>query len=158
MLGKIFGAALLMTASFPSEAQVPPPPSLPDQDTLGEQLVRSIETKNTAAYATLLSDNVSVFEDGKQVARNKVEWLNNFGQKLSAKGVVFKMSPGFASSGRLLFIEYFNSAGSWGSAVPAHCCWSYDAVAYDIAGGKVTSIQRLRGGDIKLDDRGLPAK
>jgi hypothetical protein len=158
MLGRIVGAALMMTASLPSEAQVPPPPSLPGQDTLGEQLVRSIETKNTAVYATLLLDNVSVFEDGKQVARNKVEWLNTFGKKLSAKGVVFKMSPGFSSSGRLLFLEYSNSAGSWGSAVPAHCCWSYDAVAYDVAGGKVTSIRRLRGGDTKLDDRGLPAK
>ena len=158
MRGRLIGAALIMIASLPVEAQVPPPPSLPGQDRLSEQLVRSIETKDAAAYATLLSDNVLVFDDGKEVARSKREWLNTFGKKLLAQGVTFKISPGYSSAGRLLFIEYFNSSGSWGNEVPVHCCWSYDAVAYDVAGGKVTSIRRLRGGDTKLDERGLPVK
>ncbi|WP_260597530.1 hypothetical protein [Sphingomonas endolithica] len=158
MLGKIVGATLIITASLPSNAQVPPAPSLPGQDRLSEELVRSIETKNLAAYGALLSDAVHVSEDGKEVARSKTDWMNTFGKKLSADGVVFKMAPGFSSTGRLLFIEYFNSAGSWGGDVPAHCCWSYDAVAYDLAGGKVIAIRRLRGGNTKLDERGSPAK
>ncbi|MEG3087723.1 hypothetical protein [Sphingomonas sp. PB4P5] len=158
MLGKIVGATLIITASLPSNAQVPPPPSLPGQDRLSEELVRSIETKNIAAYGALLSDAVHVSEDGKEVARSKTDWMETFGKKLSADGVVFKMTPGFSSSGRLLFIEYFNSAGSWGGNLPAHCCWSYDAVAYDLAGGKVIAIRRLRGGNTKLDERGSPAR
>ena len=157
MRSTIIGLAM-MIAALPAEAQVPPPPSLPGQDTLSETLVRSIETKSVATYATLLSDNVRVFDDGKEVARSKEEWLNTFGKKLAAEGVAFKMAPGFSSTGRLLFIEYFNSVGSWLGGIPAHCCWSYDAVAYDIAGGKVTTIRRLRGGDTKLDGRGLPVK
>jgi hypothetical protein len=158
MLGRIVGATLIMTATLPSSAQVPPPPSLPGQDRVSGELVRSIETKNSAAYAALLSDAVHVFEDGKEVARSKTDWMNTFGKKLSADGVVFKMSPGFSSTGRLLFIEYFNSAGSWGGDVPAHCCWSYDAVAYDVADGKVTAIRRLSGGATKLDEHGSPVK
>ena len=158
MLGKVIGTALMMTASLSAQAQVLPPPSLPGQDTLSEQLVRSIEMKDAAAYATLLSDKLLVFDDGKEIARSKEEWLKTFGKKLSANGVAFKVHPGFSSTGRLLFIEYFNSAGSWGTEIPAHCCWSYDAVAYDVGGGKITVIRRLRGGDTKLDERGLPAK
>ena len=158
MLGRIIGATLMLTASIPGNAQVLAPPSLPGQDRLSEDLVRSIETKNPAAYAALLSDAVHVFEDGKEVARSKAEWMSTFGRKLSADGVFFKISPGFSSTGRLLFIEYFNSAASWGGDVPAHCCWSYDAVAYDIAGGKVVAIRRLRGGETKLDERGSPVK
>jgi hypothetical protein len=158
MLGKIVGVTLIMAASLPSSAQVLPAPSLPGQGRLSEELVRSIETKDTAAYAALLSDAVHVFQEGKEVAHSKTDWINTFGKNLSADGVVFKMSPGFSSTGRLLFIEYFNSAGSWGGNVPAHCCWSYDAVAYDRAGGKVTAIRRLRGGETKLDERGSPAK
>jgi hypothetical protein len=95
MLGRIVGATLIMTATLPSSAQVPPPPSLPGQDRVSGELVRSIETKNSAAYAALLSDAVHVFEDGKEVARSKTDWMNTFGKKLSADGVVFKMSPGF---------------------------------------------------------------
>jgi hypothetical protein len=158
MLGRMIGATLLMTASLPSHAQVLAPPPLPGQDRMGEELVRSIETKNPAAYAALLSDAVRVFEDGKEIARSKAEWMNTFGEKLSAEGVSFKMSQGFSSTGRLLFVEYFNSSGSWGGDIPAHCCWSYDAVAYDLAGGKVTVIRRLRGGETRLDARGARAK
>jgi hypothetical protein len=158
MIGRLISTALMMMAPQSADAQVPPPPPLPGQEILSEQLVRSIEAKDTATYAMLLSDSVRVFADGKEVARNKEEWLNTFGKKLSAKGVSFKVSPGFSSTGRLLFIEYFNSAASWGNEVPAHCCWSYDAVAYDVAGGKVVTIRRLRGGDTKLDEHGLPAK
>jgi hypothetical protein len=150
------GAALVVMIPLPAKAQVLAPPSLPGQDRLGEQLVRAIETKNMAAYATLLSDDVLVFEDGKEVARGKADWLNMFRGKLSTEGVSFKILSGFSSTGRLLFIEYFNSAGSWGGDVPAHCCWSYDAVAYDVAGGKVTAIRRLRGGNMRLDERGKP--
>ena len=68
MLGKIVGVTLIMAASLPSSAQVLPAPSLLGQGGLSEELVRSIETKDTAAYAALLSDAVHVFEDGKEVA------------------------------------------------------------------------------------------
>lgn len=158
MMNKALLAALIMSLPFPGAAQVLAPPSLPGQDELGGNLVHAIETKDTTAYARLLSDNVQVFEDGKRVARNKAEWLEKFGQKLSADGVVFEVSPGFSSNGRLLFIEYFNSAGSWGEGVPAHCCWSYDAVAYDVAAGKVTTIRRLRGGGVRLNEQGRPTR
>jgi hypothetical protein len=158
MLFRTSSAALMMAVSAVSHAQVPPPPPLPGQDQLGEELVRSIEAKDTAAYAALLSDDVRVFEDGNEVARSKADWMASFGKKLSAEGVSFEVSPGFSSTGRLLFIEYFNSAASWGGDLPAHCCWSYDAVAYDVAEGKINAIRRLRGGDTKLDERGSAAR
>lgn len=82
----------------------------------------------------------------------------NLQQKLAADGVSFEVRPGFSSTGRLLFIEYFNSVASWGGAVPEDCCWSHDAVAYDVASGKVTVIRRLRGGDKALDERGSPIR
>jgi len=158
MFVRLFAAVFLAVTPLPGRAQVPSPPSLPGQDALGEQLVRAIEAKDTVGYAALLSDDVHVFEDGREVARNKADWLKSYGAKLSTEGVSFKLSPGFSSTGRLLFIEYFNSAGSWGRATPAHCCWSYDAVAYDIANGKVTVIRRLRGGDKRLDALGAPTR
>lgn len=157
MLGRFVVVTLISMSALPASGQVPPPPSLPGQDALSEALVRSIETKNVAAYAALLSENVRVFEDGKQVAEAKDDWLSVFGKKLSAEGVTFKVSPGYSSTGRLLFIAYFNSTGSWGTDVPVHCCWSYDAVAYDVSGGKVTTIRRLRGGDTRLNERGARA-
>lgn len=157
MSSKTMGLILMMMP-LPAQAQIPPPPPLPGQNVLGENLVRSIEAKDLDSYAKLLSDKLVVYDDGKVVARSKEEWLKAFGEKLTAEGVTFEVSPGFSSTGRLLFIEYFNSAGSWGGSLPAHCCWSYDAVAYDVAEGKVTVIRRLRGGDTKLDERGLPAR
>ena len=62
MLGRLIGAAFMTIAPLTVGAQVPPQPSSPDQATLSEQLVRSIQTKDTAAYAALLSDNVLVFK------------------------------------------------------------------------------------------------
>jgi len=157
MSSKTMGLILMMMP-LPAQAQIPPPPPLPGQNLLGESLVRSIEAKDLDSYAKLLSDKLVVYDDGKVVARSKEEWLKAFGEKLVAEGVTFEVSPGFSSTGRLLLIEYFNSEGSWGGSLPAHCCWSYDAVAYDVAEGKVTVIRRLRGGDTKLDERGLPAR
>lgn len=143
-------AAMLLVPTLPS-AQVLPPPSLPGQDDLSARLVAAIEGKDAKAYASLLSDDLQVFEDGKQIAANKAAWLDNFGKMLVAQGVSFKVSSGYSSTGRLLFTEYFNSMASWGGAAPSHCCWSYDAVAYDIKDGKIAVIRRLRGGDKKLD-------
>jgi hypothetical protein len=156
ILGRWIVAAALMTVTVAAKAQVPPPPSLPGQDELSGTLVRAIEGKDVAAYASLLSDTLTVFEDGKQIASSKGEWLDRFGKMLAADGVSFKVQPGFSSTGRLLFIEYFNSMASWGGTIPRHCCWSYDAVAYDIRDGKVAVIRRLRGGDQRLDARGFP--
>lgn len=135
-------------------AQVPPPPSLPGQDALAERLVGAIEAKNVPAYAALLSDGLRVFEDGKEVAGSKTEWLTTYGPKLAAEGVLFKVGPAFSSSGRLLFVEYVNSTASWGGRIPAHCCWSHDAVAYDLVDGKITVIRRLKGGDKAIRQQG----
>ena len=151
MLFKLAFATLVFVASAGSYAQVPAPPSLPGQDRLREELVRSIEGKDKAAYAALLADDVSVFEDGKEIAGNKAAWMEQFGEKLSAEGVYFKVTAVFSSTGRLLYIEHFNSSASWGGEVPAHCCWSNDAVAYDVADGKISVIRRLRGGGTKLN-------
>ncbi|WP_395331697.1 DUF4440 domain-containing protein [Novosphingobium sp. BL-8H] len=158
MLGRIIFSLLMLSTPLATEAQVPPPPSLPGQAVLAEQLVRTIESKDVDGYAALLADDVVVTEDGKEIAHGKPDWIAQYGKKLAAHGVAFKISPGFSSTRRLLFIEYFNSAGSWGTDIPSHCCWSYDAVAYDVADGKVTTIQRLRGGDMRLDERGKPVK
>lgn len=144
-------AAVMLVTPMLALAQVPPPPSLPGQDDLGARLVAAIEAKDVKAYAALLSDNLQVFDDGNLIATNKAKWLDDFGKKLAAEGVSFKLSSGYSSTGRLLFTEYFNSIASWGGAVPSHCCWSYDAVAYDIKDGKIAVIRRLRGGDKKLD-------
>ncbi|WP_395396141.1 nuclear transport factor 2 family protein (plasmid) [Novosphingobium sp. BL-8A] len=152
MFAKLLSAAVALSTPITIHAQVPPPPSLPGQAELGARLVAAIETKDVEAYAELLSDDIQVFEDGEQVADGKEEWLRTFGKKLAAEGVSFKVTSGYSSTGRLLFIEYFNSQGSWGGAIPSHCCWSYDAVAYEIRDGKVTVIRRLRGGDKKLKE------
>lgn len=157
MISRISTVLAMLCAPLLASAQVPPPPSLPGQEALAQKLVRAFESKDQEAYAALLADDVHVYEDGKEVARDKREWLGRFAKKLTADGVIFKLTPGFSSTGRLLFIEYFNSAGSWGGDVPAHCCWSYDAVAYDISHGKITVIRRLRGGDKKLDEITPPA-
>lgn len=147
-------AALLLAPATASVAQVPPPPPPSDQGSVAEKLVHAFATKDVAAYSALLSDNVSVFEDGQTVAQGKAEWLKAFGPKLTASGVTFKLSPGYASSGRLLFIEYFNTLASWGRTPPPDCCWGYDAVAYDVADGKITAIRRLHGGAARLDGDG----
>ena len=147
-------AAVTLSLTTGAVAQVPPPPMLPEQGSIAESLVRAFSTKDAARYAALLADDVQVFDDGQSVARNKTDWLKAFGPKLSATGVLFKLAPGYASTGRLLFIEYFNSLGSWGRTPPPDCCWEYDAVSYDIAGGKITAIRRLRGGTSRLADDG----
>ncbi|WP_404479090.1 hypothetical protein [Novosphingobium sp. BL-52-GroH] len=148
---KLCVAAVMLLTPALALAQVPPPPSLPGQDDLGARLVAAIEAKDAKAYASLLSDDLQVFEDGKLIAANKAKWLDIFGKKLVAEGVSFTISSGYSSTGRLLFTEYFNSMASWGGVIPSHCCWSYDAVAYDIKDGKIAVIMRLRGGDKKLD-------
>ncbi len=150
-------AALSMMAALPCSAQVPPPPPLPGQDALAARLMRAITHKDLDAYAALLSDAVRVDEDGRQVASNKAEWLNRYGPKLAAKGVTFRIVSGFSSTPRLLFVEYYNSAASWGG-LPRHCCWSYDAVAYDIRDDKVIAIHRLRGGDRQVPIDGQPGE
>jgi hypothetical protein len=83
--------------------------------------------------------------------------MRRFGPELAAEGVTFQLSPGYSSTGRLLFIEYFNSMASFGKSPPRDCCWGYRAVAYDIAGGKIVKIQRLNGGTARLDEKGSPA-
>ena len=45
--------------------------------------------------------------------------MRRFGPELAANGVTFRLSPGYSSTGRLLFIEYFNSLASWGRVFPA---------------------------------------
>lgn len=152
---RLFAAVALASATIaPVAAQVLPPPLLPGQSDIAQRLVAAFRAKDESAYAALLSDQVEVFEDGKKIASDKAEWLRRFGPKLSAKGVSFKLAPGYAATGRFLFIEYFNSTASWGAGPPRHCCWGYDAVAYDIADGKIIRIQRLRGGDAVLDETG----
>jgi len=148
----ILASMLLMPLSGASS--VPPPPSLPGQDAVATQLVHAIQGKDVAAYAALLSEDVQVFADGRIIARDKQEWLEIFGPKLSAEGVFFRLSPGFSSTGRLLFIEYFNSTGSWGGDAPRDCCWSSDAVSYDISDGKIVTIRSLTGGESTLNAQG----
>lgn len=143
---RAFMSATLVAIPSASVAQVPAPPPLPGQDAFTEELLDSLKQKDVVKYAGLLADNVQVFEDGTLVARSRTDWMKVFGPKLSAKGVSFKVVNGYYSTGRLLVIEYFNSANSWGGDVPAHCCWSYDAVSYDLVAGKVAVIRRLRGG------------
>jgi hypothetical protein len=152
---RVFAAVALASANVaPVAAQVLPPPLLPGQSDITQRLVAAFRAKDERAYAALLSDQVEVFEDGKKIASDKAEWLRRFGPMLSADGVYFKLAPGYAATGRFLFIEYFNSMASWGAGPPRHCCWSSDAVAYDIADGKIIRIQRLRGGDALLDETG----
>lgn len=139
-----------LTVAGTAGAQVPPPPSLPGQDQLAERLMASLREKNLGAYRSLLADDVEVFEDGQIIASNKKEGLSKFGVKITTPGVVFSIDRGYSSTGRIMLVEYFNSSGSWGDGPPKHCCWSYDAVAYDIRGSKITRISRLSGGDKKL--------
>jgi len=147
-------AALILLTISNAAVAVPPPPPLPGQQELARALVADIKSKDVEAYAALLSDNVQVYEDGTLVARNKQEWMQRFGPMLGAKGVTFELAPGYSSTGRVLFIEYFNSMASWGRKPPADCCWGYSAVAYDIQRGKVVTIRKLTGGAMRLDEQG----
>lgn len=144
--------SIASTGATTAYAQVPPPPSLPGQSDLATKLADALLRKDAVAYAGLLADDLQVYEDGRRVASGKHEWMASFGKKLVAPGVQFKMVSGYSSTGRLLFIEYFSSLASWGRTPPPDCCWSYDAVAYDVADGKIIKIQRLRGGDAKLNE------
>ena len=149
-------APILVLLSGGAIAQVPPPPPLADQVQVSRELVADFNSKDVNAYAALLSDQVHVYEDGKLVARNKHEWMHRFGPMLNGTGVTFELAPGYSSSGRLLYIEYFNSMASWGRTPPSDCCWGYSAVAYDIQGKKIVTIRRLTGGAIRLDRNGNP--
>ena len=147
-------AAVTLPLTIDAVAQVPPAPLLPEQSNIAKSLVRAFSTKDKVLYAALLAEDVQVFEDGQSVARNKADWLKVFGPKLTADGVFFELAPGFASTGRILFIELFNSHASWGRTPPPDCCSGYDAVAYHVAGGKITVIRRLRGGKIQVAGNG----
>lgn len=150
-------ATLILASTSAAIAQVPPPPMLPEQAGIAEELVRAFAIKDQAAYAALLADDVQVFEDGQLISHNKADWLRRFGPKFTATGVYFKLEPGYASTGRLLFIEYFNSLGSWGRTPPPDCCWGYDAVSYVLAKGKIQVIRRLQGGATRLNEDGKNA-
>lgn len=149
--------AIAFLLPTPALSQVPPPPSLPGQDVVGRDLVTVFARKDVAGYSALLSPDVHVYDDGTLVARSRGEWMRRFGPELAAAGVIFCLSPGYSSTGRLLFIEYFNSMASWGRTPPPDCCWGYRAVAYDIGDGKIMKIQQLNGGAVRLDDKGSPA-
>ena len=154
LLRGILIAGFILASVPAAMAQVPPPPMPPGQEDVAEKLVRIFAAKDGAGYAALLADDVQVFEDWKAVAQNKDYWLKLFRPKLLARGVSFKLTPGYASTGRILFIEYFNSLASWGGTPPPDCCWRYDAVAYDVADGKIKAIRRLIGGTSRLDLNG----
>jgi len=147
-------ALATMLAGGAAPAQVPPPPDLPGQADIAIRLAEAFAHKDAAAYADLLADDLQVFEDGKQIASGKQEWMASFGRKLAAPGVQFHLISGYSSTGRILFIEYFNSLASWGRTPPPDCCWGYDAVAYDVADGKITRVQRLPGGHARLAEDG----
>jgi len=140
-------AVLAATPLSSAYSQVIDPPNPAGQNELEAALVRSLEEKDLNKYQSLLANDIIVSQDGKIIAQNRAAWLRIFGEKLTAKGVSFKVAGRYSSSGRILLIQYFNSVASWGGDAPAECCWSYDAVAYDYEGSKVTKIQILRGGD-----------
>lgn len=147
--------ALLAVASPSASNAVPTPPPSFAQENVAKALVRAFNAKDVEGYGALLADDVQVFEDGKQVASTKAEWLGSFGPKLSAKGIGFKLFPGYIGAGRILFVEYFASHGSGGKPVPGDCCDSYDAVSYALRGDRIVAIYRIVGGSLKLDQDGI---
>lgn len=130
-----------------AKAQVLAPPLLPGQRELAANLRKAIEEKNLGLYAGLIADDVKVYQDNQLRFSNKGDWLDSFGNMLTAKGVVFKVSSQYAATGRILEIEEFDSAGSWTKGPIGHCCWSHDAVAYEIRANKIVKISKLSGGD-----------
>lgn len=130
-----------------ADAQVPPPPPLPGQDALAQRLKTSLESNDSNTYFSLLSDGVKVYDDATLVADDKAKWKALFAKRLSTKGVVFKVKNMFASTGRIAFVEQFNSAGSWPAGTRAECCWSTDMTTYLIRDGKVVTILRSKGGE-----------
>ena len=158
LLRHVAAVLTFLSIAPPALAQVPPPPMQALQQDVAEKLVRAFAAKDLATYSSLLASDVQVFQDGKNVAQNKEAWLRRFGPKLAAEGVTFNLAPGFGSTGRLRFIEYFNSLASWGRDVPPACCWGYDAVAYDIVDGKIQTIRRLKGGEFRLGADGKHAE
>ena len=149
--------AVTVSLATGATARVPPPPMLPEQSSIAENLVRAFSSKDEAHYAALLAYDVQVFEDGQNVARNKTDWLKAFGPKLSATGVSFKLARDTHQQDASALSSIFSSFGSWGRTPPPDCRWGYDAVAYDIAGGKITITIRLRGGTFRVADDGKVA-
>lgn len=141
----VLSAAYLASAPI-ADAQVLAPPAPNGQDFLINDLISSIENKDVAKYSNLLADDVKVYEGERLIADNKTSWMTQFGEPLAAAGVTYTIKSAYPSSGSLLTIEYFNSAGSWGNGPPSHCCWHYDAVSYTFVGGKIGEIHRLSGG------------
>jgi hypothetical protein len=67
--------AVTLSLTTCAVSQVPPPPLLPEQSRMAENLVRAFSTKDEACYAALLADDVLVFKEGQNVARNKADWI-----------------------------------------------------------------------------------
>jgi hypothetical protein len=144
--------ALILFSTPDAIAQIAPRPF--QEGGVAKDLVHAFAVKDESRYAALLADDVRVFEDGEIVAQNKAAWLKRFGPLFSSKNVSFKLSPSYASTGRLLFVEFNNFLGSWGETRPVDCCWEYHAVAYDVSHGNITTIRRLHGGTLRIDNAG----
>lgn len=127
-------------------AQVPPPPPSNDQSSIISSLIFAIQNKDIDSYSRLLDDNVNVFTNGEKTAGNKSQWLAIIRKSFANDGVIYAVKSAYPSNGGVLFIEYFNSAASFGGGPPADCCWRYDAVSYRFSNGKISSISKLEGG------------
>lgn len=138
---------LAMAIAEPVVAQVPPPPPMPGQSVIVKSLKAAIEQNDWKLYSSLLSDNLKVYDDANIVADNKSKWMRIFGPKLQAKGVKFDVKEVYQATGRVTFIENFNSAASWSNDDRVECCWSTDITAYVIDNGKVSTIYHLKGGE-----------
>ncbi|HEY4547737.1 MAG TPA: hypothetical protein VIG90_15130 [Pedomonas sp.] len=137
---------LVVSVAGVSAAQVPPPPPMPGQLNLADEIAQSLADKDVEKYSRLLTDDVKVYEDGRLVSSEKSEWIRLLSERLLTEGVFVEIKSGYYTTNHFLFIEYSNTVGSFGGQLPAECCWTYDAVSYDIQDGKIAAIRRLKGG------------
>src|SRR5579872_2625924 len=71
-------AGLMMAIPMSEAVAVPPPPPSAQMSAKAHDLIAALTSGDPAAYGELLAPDVHVFDNGKQVASNRAEWLRQF--------------------------------------------------------------------------------
>jgi hypothetical protein len=71
-------AGLIMAAPIGAALAVPAPPPPPQVSAQAHALVAALTHGDPVAYGELLDPDVHVFDNGKQVASNRTEWVGQF--------------------------------------------------------------------------------
>jgi hypothetical protein len=142
----VLGMALLTAA--PTWA-VPPPPPPPHASALADKLIKALSSDDLPTYASLLEDNVTVFDNGDQVASSRTQWMERMAKETKYASVSILTQA--VSYKQILLVETVNTIGKTMIASRAQpgttvvdCCFWARASSYEITPeGKVRSIRLL---------------